>query len=195
MHSRFLPVLWRIVLIPLMGFEFLVLLGVFDIAVDYTKLGLLLTSSAVFLGLEISYHHIQKRFQHLLRWWAIVPVVCVTVFDAAGDYLHWYSTYTQYDMVLHYVGTLAAAAFLWNILTAFFHTSRDRGLLLWATWTTAVTFGVGYELEEYVEDVFTASQRLGDGPDTANDLLMNTLGALTVVAIIVAHRALKRQKK
>lgn len=195
MHTSLIRLLWRIVLIPLIVFELLAVLGVFAIDVDYTTFGLLLTSTAVFLGLEISYRHIQQRFQHLVRWWAVVPVLTATLLDAAGDFFHWYSRYPRYDAVLHYVGSLAAAAFLWNILTAFFHTRRDRGLLLWSTFTTAVTLGAFYELEEYLEDVFTTSQRLGDGPDTGNDLLLNTLGAVTVIVVVATSRAFKRRQK
>jgi len=45
--------------------------------------------------------------------------------------------------------------------------------------------GVLYELEEYIEDVFTSGNRLGTGEDTANDMLWNTVGGLVVVFIAI----------
>ena len=46
------------------------------------------------------------------------------------------------------------------------------------------TLGTIYEIEEYLEDVFFHSNRLGDGYDTANDLLMNNSGAFITLLII-----------
>ncbi|MBU0963868.1 hypothetical protein KKC06_02410, partial [Patescibacteria group bacterium] len=51
--------------------------------------------------------------------------------------------------------------------------------------TGSAFFGVLYELEEYLEDVFTGGNRLGSGVDTANDMMWNTIGALIVVLIAV----------
>lgn len=186
---------WRVVLIPLIAFELLAVLGVFAIDLDYTLLGLFLTSSTVLIGLEITYSQMQKRLQQTLCWWAVFPVLFTTVFDAAGDFLHWYSQYPLYDAALHFVGSFAAAAFLWNVFTASFQPQRDRALLVWSTFTTAVTLGVFYELEEYIEDMVTGGNRLGDGPDTANDLLLNVLGALTIVGLVVLFRIFKRRTK
>jgi hypothetical protein len=194
MSSHSLPIVWRVTLIPLILFEFLAVLGVWDIEVDYTTLGLFVTSTTVLLGLEFTYVKIDAKLHPSLHWWAVLPVLTATLFDAAGDFLHWYSLYPLYDASLHFVGSFAAAAFLWNVFTVFFSATQHRRLLLWATFTSAIACGVLYELEEYLEDLFFASNRLGDGPDTGNDLLLNVLGALTVVLVITAHRAFTRQR-
>lgn len=73
------------------------------------------------------------------------------------------------------------------------------GLLFWtalghkSTWWNLANavlvvsfFGALYEIEEYLEDFFTASMRLGDGPDTANDIMLNVIGAAVAVVIIYA---------
>ncbi len=64
-----------------------------------------------------------------------------------------------------------------NIVYAKFHQNAPTSALLFLTFTIGVTLGAGYELLEYSEDVLTGSSRLGDGPDTGNDLLMDFIGA------------------
>lgn len=58
-------------------------------------------------------------------------------------------------------------------------------LLLFLGISVTSLFGSFYEIEEYLEDAFYNHRqvRLGDGPDTANDLLLNLYGA-TAVGII-----------
>jgi len=51
-----------------------------------------------------------------------------------------------------------------------------------------------YEIEEYLEDYFTGSHRLGDGLDTAEDLMFNIVGGLVVLSIIVIYLKIKEKR-
>jgi len=55
--------------------------------------------------------------------------------------------------------------------------------------------GTAYEVEEWLEDAWVHGQmlRLGDGPDTADDLLMNIIGAGIVMAIVLFYEARKKK--
>jgi uncharacterized membrane protein YjdF len=55
--------------------------------------------------------------------------------------------------------------------------------------------GVLYELEEYLEDVFTHSQRAGTSFDTSNDLLWNTIGAIVIIFSIILFTKNRNTKK
>jgi len=190
-----LSTIWRLAFLPLIFCELLAVLGVFDIQVTYTTLGLLITSTAVFTTIEIVHRYTPPSSHVRLSWWSVLPVVAAIFFDAGGDFFHWYTLYTYFDTALHFFGTFAATAFTWNIVTIFLRSKADNSILLWATGTTGISLGVIYEIEEYLEDVFTESNRLGDGPDTGNDLTMDTIGALLFVVLVIVHHRRKHNKK
>jgi uncharacterized membrane protein YjdF len=131
-----------------------------------------------------------------MRWWSVLPVVSLVLLDATGDYLHFYSTWQYYDTVLHFLGSSGAALLIYMIYFNYYpFLQQHYRLLALLTITTTICVGVLYELEEYLEDVFTGSHRLGDGFDTANDLLMNSWGAIIALALLSTyqHHAKKTQ--
>jgi uncharacterized membrane protein YsdA (DUF1294 family) len=54
-----------------------------------------------------------------------------------------------------------------------------------------VIVAVLYEVEEYLEDFFTLSQRLGDGPDTANDMMVNLIGGAGCMVGVLVYKKIK----
>ena len=58
-----------------------------------------------------------------------------------------------------------------------------------------VLFAVLYEIEEYSEDFFYGTNRLGDGPDTANDLMLNLIGGAIIILAIMAYRAIRESDR
>ena len=103
-----------------------------------------------------------------------------------GDVKRFYGTYSWYDQAMHLCGGAATAFAGWSL----FKDILEPDSLKIHHWLAAVLgFGVGvfggalYEIEEYSEDVLTSSHRLGDGFDTANDLLLDILGAAIILCI------------
>jgi hypothetical protein len=188
-------VFWKVTLLPLIVVELLAVFGVLNIQVTYTTFGLLLTSVAVFIAIEVVHRLIRAHHRIGLRWWSVVPVVTATLLDAGGDLFHWYSMYPWFDTALHFFGTFAATAFVWNIVSIFLREKSDLRVLLWATCASGIALGAIYEMEEYLEDFFTASHRLGDGPDTGNDLCMDAIGAILFTLWALWRLKKKRQRK
>lgn len=195
MKQQSLRLFWKVAMLPLMFVELLAVFGVLNVHVTYTTFGLLLTSTAVFATIEIVHHKIPNGGRAQLYWWSIMPVTMAVYIDAGGDFFHWYSTYPLFDTGLHFFGTFAATAFTWNIVSVFLKTKADARILLWATCATGIALGAVYEMEEYLEDFFTQSNRLGDGPDTGNDLAMDAIGAVLFIVLMILYRRHLRQRQ
>lgn len=164
---------------------------ILHVPLEFTWLGLILTLCPVIIGIELLSLFLRRVLQIQLHWviWPMALAgVCV---DAFGDIFHWYQTYLWYDRMAHAFGSMVAATIF---STVFWDISEKREWhypvifnVLFA-FTTTVTVGVFYELEEYLEDHLHNTNRLGNGPDTANDLLMNTAGALLMTFLVAFFR-------
>lgn len=172
--------MWRVLFSSLLIFELLVWLKVIPLTVTFTIIGLMITQGAVWLVLEV----IQARLRCPYQWWIMTLIVLAVMLDAAGDFFHWYAIFRWYDAALHLFASGVAALWVWNIAMLVYGKRAAHKLIFISTFAIAVTMGVAYEIEEYLEDYFTGSHRLGDGFDTANDLLLNTIGALGAVLIV-----------
>ena len=184
MNAHPSPWLWRVPLLLLMAIESAAVAGWLDLNPDYTTLRLLMTSTVTLLFIEVTVRRIPAHSAVPLYWWAVLPGVLVVAFDAGGDILHWYSSIVWYDMWMHFAGTFTVALYLWNLFAIHNRHHYPPSQLILLACTTAITFSVVYEIEEYLEDVFTSSNRLGDGPDTGSDLMMNFFGAIVAFAIL-----------
>lgn len=167
---------WRVILGSMIVLELLGALDVLHLQPVFTDLGLIVTAVAVWTALELT-----RRQMHL---WSVVPALLTTALDMTGDYLHWYATIPYYDAMLHAFGSASVAVWLWAVLVRRYGASTPLGILDWLVFTGVVAAGVMYELEEYLEDVFTESNRFGAAFDTGNDLLMNTLGAGVAILLL-----------
>ena len=195
----FLITLARLLFAGLVIFELFNYVGILHFHIEFTWLGLLITALSVWIIAELVLLRFGKHMSMNRKAVALLATSLVVYPDAIGDINRWYS-YQYFDATLHFMGGSAAAILLFIVFDAIRKNSASfRVPIRWAAFvslTSAVFLGVLYEIEEYLEDVFTGSFRLGDGPDTANDLLMNTLGALTFVLLLayIFHRLELRKK-
>lgn len=167
-------------------FEILCWLGWLPIQTYYTEFGLVIMNVFIWCVFE---------WKRPAPWAALPGVICI-YFDAIGDYTHWYATYQYYDVWMHGLGGASTALFIYYWYSQTLLGKLPRSVVLWLALATAMAFGSLYEIEEYLEDVITGSYRLGDGFDTANDMFMNTTGAILVLLLawlLYKHRQKSRQ--
>lgn len=169
-------------------FELLNWAEILHFTLDFTWLGLVLTSGFVWGVLEIISARLNKSTGKPLPWFVFLLALMAVSFDALGDVMHWYVTYEWYDQVGHVLGgsmaALGAFFVFWHLNEAG-KISIGKKLASFMAFTTSAFLGVLYELEEYLEDVFTGGNRLGSGVDTANDMMWNTIGGLVIVFVII----------
>jgi hypothetical protein len=171
--------------------------GLLDFTVDFTWLGLLVTVIAVWGSLEACARWLARRGTRL-HWSAWPLSLAIVAFDAFGDMLHLYGRWHWYDQFGHALGGFLGVLVAFAVVRAVERTDHWRhppwvnGLLALGT---TMTFGCLYEIEEYLEDIFNATNRLGDGQDTANDLLMNLLGALVAIAFVFAAQKSRPRRR
>ena len=177
-------------------FEFLNLIKVLDFTLDFSWLGIMLTASFIWGAIEITSYRINKSTGQPFPWLVYLIGLIGTTWDALGDVAHFYSRYEWYDQVAHALGAAAAALViffaLWRLKEAGKLVIGDK-LLATFSFCSAAFLSVLYEVEEYLEDVFFHTNRLGNGVDTANDLLWNTVGSIIIV--FTALYIMKRLKK
>ncbi len=169
------------------------MLGIVALKPTFTILGLVLTATAVWAGFEYQAWILNRKYQAVIPLWAILPAVFMIYLDALGDMLHFYQNITWYDVLAHGLGGVTAAAYMWSWFWQAYHDRVTPHLLWWLTVSSTIAVGAMYEIEEYLEDIITGSHRLGDGFDTANDLLMNTIGAVVIVSSVYVARYHRRR--
>ena len=104
---------------------------------------------------------------------------------------HFYGRYGWYDQAMHLVGGGVVMAI---VLAVFSKVSIRFELPIAAVLVLAIglvaLFGSFYEIEEYLEDRFYHGHtvRLGDGPDTADDLMWNLVGGAAAGSIYLFTR-------
>lgn len=188
MLSKLLKNICRLFFAGLITFELLNFFEILDFTLDFSWFGLVVTATFVWISFEIVSHIFQRRqYDTLYLHIALLFATISTYLDALGDILRFYSTYQWYDNIVHFLGGLICAFGVWVILNSLNKNKKIQlgklGISFFSI--SAATFlTVLYEIEEYLEDVFTGSHRLGDGPDTANDLLLGIIGAIIIVSIL-----------
>lgn len=189
-------ILTRIAFALLILFEITNYIRVFHFTVDFTWFGLIFTSIFVFCALEIGQVIFIKKLHTLLPSF-IWPIAFATVaLDALGDIAHWYSRVPWYDQVTHALGGIVTTLIVFVVFAtvAKTHEWRHPAHLSYSyALGIATVFGVLYEIEEYLEDYFGFTNRLGDGRDTANDLLLNLVGSIVAITIIMFTRYARKR--
>ncbi len=186
----------RLLLFGLVGFEFLNLIGVLHWEIDFTWIGLMLTVVVAWSVLELINYWLVKSTGKGIAAWAYLAATFAIYLDALGDINRWYSTYIHYDQVAHFIGGMATATIIGYVVLRIEQAKKIRCMTTFFLLTVlAMTMALGslYEIEEYLEDYFRGTNRLGDAQDTVNDMLLNTIGAIVVVIIIFFIR--KKQQK
>lgn len=179
--------LGRSILTALLVFEFLNLIKIFHFTLDFTWLGLMLTSALTLIIIEIiSYCSNKNTSEPLLG--IVYFMASVSVFlDAMSDIFHFYSRFWFTDNILHFLGGGCMALVFFSVIKAYINAGKIKlGSFSHIFFSICIASFMGtiYEIEEYSESYFFHTDRLGDGFDTANDLFMNNLGAIIFCVIV-----------
>lgn len=186
----------RLVLASLVLFELANWIGLLHVQLQFTWLGLVVTSALVWLALEVVRYFLHTTGSARMPAASGMGAAAVVSFDALGDMLHWYGAFSWYDQAMHFLGGASAAAVIYMVLQRWAALKQwrvGRGWISFIALAITSLAGTAYELEEYFEDYLHGAyqQRLGDGVDTANDLLFNLIGAGVILMIFLVS---KRQK-
>lgn len=187
MRHNLLRLSGRTILIALIIFEFLNLINILHFSLDFTWLGLMITSVLAIATIEIissnTHKHTGEPVQGIVYFMASISVF----FDAFSDIYHLYSRFWFTDNILHFLGGGCVAICFFSVIRAYIHAGKIKlpsfSLIFFSICAASFT-GTLYEIEEYSESYFFHTNRLGDAFDTANDLLMNNFGALTFCVLI-----------
>lgn len=186
--DKIVRVIARGIFFILICFELLNAFGFLNFQIVFTWLGLFLTASVVWIMVEIASWFLNLKTKTKLPGWVFLISAAAVYVDAFGDILGGYFLFNWYDQVAHFLGGGATAGLVFSFL--YFLNKKNIikiGKISFFIFSVSVTGFLGslYEIEEYLEDLFRGSQRLGSGFDTANDMLLNFLGALVVVALVM----------
>jgi heme exporter protein D len=191
-------VFFRIVVACIFLFELGNFFQLINYTPDYTWFGLMVTLLVIVAILESVEAMLRRKHAFPLpsAVWAITLLPLLV--DMFGDFFHWYSRWTWYDQFAHVIGAAAAMFLFWHIIEAFsraYHVTSPFLMKALLAYSLCLMFGSLYEIEEYLEDLFSRSRRLGDGRDTGDDLLMNLIGATFVFLCILVHHSLRKKQK
>ncbi|MCK9361163.1 hypothetical protein M0Q28_02940 [Patescibacteria group bacterium] len=187
----------RLGFLGLFLFELANYFGILKYSLDYTWFGLLITAFGALVGIEGAAYLLRRKTGVEMPWIIWLLGFGGVLFDVVGDTFHLYERIVWFDQLAHFLGTFLVTIFF----QIFFRTmQRVKGWNYppFVNWLLALgmgmTLGVLYEIEEYLEDMIGTANRLGDGEDTANDLLLNFLGATSVIGIAWVKRTFFRKR-
>ena len=194
----------RLLFVGLIVFEILNFLKILQFNTQFTWLGLVITSIFTLTLLEITAYKYKQKKGHYLHWSIWIIITTALGLDAAGDFFHLYGKISWWDQAVHYSVSAIMVFTLFAIINAFWIDKFKYSLLLkegklklslFLAATSAISLGALYEVEEYLEDIFFHTNRLGPGTDTANDITLNILGAITTVVIVSVYYLITRKRK
>lgn len=186
--NYFFTQLARLGFLLLLAFELLNFFKVFHIQLHFSWLTLAFLTIIAWLTWEIIFFYLKRQKIYSL---AIIPAflfIFSLFIDVLGNVSGWYGQIEWYDRLAHLIagGAIggAALAVLWGLNSSGKIKLSVPMTGLFAFSLTTV-LGALYEIEEYFEDKFLGTHRLGDGPDVADDLFLDMTGALVVIIIIM----------
>ena len=190
-------IIFRFLISILIIFELLNFFKILNFDLDFSWLGLVITSGVAWIFIELLNYWFYKKTKKKLPLWGLILVVVLLYLDALADMFHFYSRFAWYDQFLHFSSGVAIAAVLFYV---FWELQKVKVFKMGVLGTTtlivcvSVMLGVLYEWEEYFEDLIFGSNRLGDGFDTANDLMLCFLGGIIIFTIVNIFFRYKNKK-
>lgn len=122
-----------------------------------------------------------------LSWATATTAIICTYADVLGTDGNLYAGIDEYDKLTHFLGTAAIAAGLTDVLRAVgrgkagpFASPRVRFVVAAAG---GITFGIGWEVYEWLGDAVFGTARSQSQWDTLNDLVSDTAGAFAAAAL------------
>lgn len=172
----------RLLFIGLIIFELLNYLKILQFSLEFTWLGLVITSMVSLILLEITAYKYKQKKGYYLHWSIWLIVVAALSLDAFGDFFHLYGQYNWWDQFVHLFVSAVVCFTLFIVINAFwidkfkfsllFKTGRLK-LSLFLAAASTISLSSLYEIEKYLEDIIFQTNRSGPGTDTANDLFFN----------------------
>lgn len=195
--NKFILNLSRFLLFILIIFEYLNHIKILHFKLEFTWIGLIITVSVIWITLELIFLWMRKKCGYINYGYLLFIVAAGVYVDSFGDIFFLYNRYCWYDQAAHFAGGAVAGIIIFQIIKAL-NDCRKISLSYFSSaffsLMSAGFAGMLYEIEEYLEDFYTGSHRLGNGFDTANDLMTGILGALAVIIFISAYLQYKRKK-
>jgi hypothetical protein len=183
--------LWpaRIILVTIIVVEALAALDIVPIETQFTWKGLIMQSVVVLILIEAANKYIErKKFDIAIGPGAFLVTLQIAV-DATGDMAHLYARFIWFDQLLHFTGGFVISFITTGMYRALFEKQRvkplPRGEIIVSGLGVGMIGAMIYEGEEYLEDLLTGSNRLGDGFDTADDIVFDLLGGLLAAVLVV----------
>ncbi len=194
----------RLLFVSLIIFELLNYLKILQFSLEYTWLGLVITSIVSLTLLEITAYKYKQKKGYYLHWSIWLILVASLGLDAFGDFFHFYGKYDWWDQFVHLFVNAVVCFTLFIVISAFWidkfkfslllKTGRLKLSLLLAAAST-ISLTALYEIEEYLEDIIFHTNRLGPGTDTANDLFFNLVGVLIAVVFVIVYYLITHKRK
>ena len=179
----------------LLLFELLNYFKILNYEVTFTWAGLIITILMIFIGIQIVTYYTKQNFGISIANRTLLVVLIGIYLDVISDMFDLYDRFIWFDQAVHFNAGILITIILFWFITNIESTKKiflPKKLKYLFIFCANLTLGVIYEMEEYLEDYFTGSNRLGDGPDTANDLLM--AGTAGIITLLIIHFVVKKIK-
>ncbi|MBU4347414.1 hypothetical protein KKF23_02550, partial [Patescibacteria group bacterium] len=120
----------RLLFAGLIIFELLNFLKILQFNLQYTWLGLVITSIAAFALLEFVAYKYKRLKGDYLHWSIWLIVAAGLSLDAAGDFFHLYGKYGWWDQAVHFFVSAVICFTLFTVISAFWIDKFKFSLLL-----------------------------------------------------------------
>lgn len=177
----------RLLIMGLLVFELANLIGPLGFPLEYTWLGLAMTTLAAFVAMTFLEYLLISKLGIYPHWSAWPLIFTMLMIDFSGDFFHLYGSWLPYDRLAHMLSGVILASLLYSLFNRISWAKKWRyplSINLMLALGADILFAVSYEIEEYTEDILYHTSRLGNGFDTVNDLLMNLIGAATALTLV-----------
>ncbi|MBI2451137.1 MAG: hypothetical protein HYV52_02235 [Parcubacteria group bacterium] len=181
-------------------FQALNLKGILNFQPTFSWEGLITTSLFIWFSVEFIHYYLKNRNLRSLSSFVFVLGFIPTSVDFFGDILHFYDRFYWYDRAAHFSAASSLAILALIILSNlrkknYFNWSLV--MLLFIVFSVTLIGGVFYEIEEYLEDrlYWSRQLRLGDGPDTVEDIMFDAFGGLFVTWTAFIYQKVKNARK
>lgn len=186
----------RLIFLSLISFELANFFGILDYDLDFSWIGLALTSIFVWVAIEAIHFQFKKSVGKILPSIVLIAPTFSILLDAMGDILKLYSKYIWYDQLAHFVGGMAAAGVIYFAIKIYVSNNNlnlgKKFIGMVSVFGTAFCASL-YEIEEYAETLFLHNNRLGDRMDTPNDLFLTILGGFLGALFIMIYLKIKKR--
>ncbi|MTI66158.1 MAG: hypothetical protein FH753_06095 [Firmicutes bacterium] len=145
---------------------------------------------ASYIGYILFIYFGNKRNIKVKNYIKILVLLTIIIHTLIGQYFNFYLTTYWFDNLLHVFGAFSFALFFYNILNNSVKVNNNLKTFIFITiFNLGVTFGVIFEIIEFILDIFYKSTNQKSLYDTNLDLIFNFLGsALAGIYVLNKNR-------